>query len=154
MASVQTVQGRLPFRDVFEAGRAGHRDVYIERAREVEDPVIRKAMEGMVLAARAAIKAKDDLFAVLWALERHPDYIKTERARKEKGAMATSITFAWWVHNCAHAALHDAELEDVGDWLLVDADPRRAAASLRQFQDTEKRDLARIARRMKARRQA
>jgi len=130
-----------PYRNVDDA-----RDVYMEKAQLEPDPIIRKAMERMVRAARDAFHAKAQLGEALRDLERHPDYIGSERAKKACGSVVPSLTLAWWVHNCAHGALHDAELEEVGDWLLVDADPRRAEATMRQFIETDKRDSKRIAR--------
>src|SRR5262249_21404223 len=121
-------------------------DVYMERTQADADPVIRRALEQMVRAARQAVEARGQLNDARRALERHPDYIKAEAARRRSSEVG-SLTLAYWVHGCILGALHDAELDEVGDWLLVDADPRRARASLGRFIADDQRDRALFARR-------
>lgn len=125
-------------------------DPYMARVLVQTDPIVRKAQECILQASRDVLDAKDRLYWASKDLERHPDFIKTERARRKGKPVATCVTLAWWVHNTIASVLENATLEDAGDWLLEDSNPRRAAASLRLFVDEGKRDLELAARRRTA----
>ena len=129
-------------------------DPYMDRVRIQTDPVLRKAQESILMAARAVFDATLQLHCASRTLERHPDFIKTERARRKAGTVVPSLTPAWWLHNSIKGALEDASIEDAGDWLLEDSNPRRLTASLRCFVETDKRDRAEFARRQRQRRPA
>ena len=129
-------------------------DPYMERVKTQEDPIVRRAQLQMLGAARELLAAKDRLRDAKRELERHPDYIRTDRARRKDKAVGASLTLAWFVHNSILSALHDASVEEAADWLFEDSNPRRAASALRLFVDTERRDLARFARRRPARQKA
>ena len=144
----------MPRREVDMSTMTKAADLYMERLQAQEDPIIRKAQERILRAARAVFDAKTQLNHASRELERHPDFLKTARARRKGKPLGPSLTLAWWVHNGIKSALEDALLEDAGDWLFEDANPRRAASNLRLFADTEKADLARFARRQPKRKAA
>ena len=129
-------------------------DPYMDRVQQQADPIVRRAQERMLRAARAALEAKDQLTWALQDLARHPDYIRTARAMRKGKTLGASLTLAWWAHGCIRGVLQDAKLEDAADWLFEDSNPRRMAATLRLFVDTEARDLARRARRRPAKQKA
>ncbi len=131
-----------------------HSDPYLERIQAQTDPIIRKAQERILRAARAVLEAREQLRFASVELERHPDYVRTERARRKGKTLLASLTPAWWLHQGIRSVMEETILEDAADWLFEDSNPRRLIASLRCFVDEEKRDLARFARRRSAKRKA
>jgi hypothetical protein len=127
-------------------------DTYMLRVQAQTDPVVRRAQERILRAARAVFDATDQLHFALMELERHPDYVKTERAKRKGKALEASLTPAWWIHEGIRSVLQDATLQDASSWLFEDSNPRRLASSLRLFVDTEKRDVAAFVRRRPAKR--
>lgn len=92
----------------------------------------------MVLAASAAERSRELLRRTLKVLGQHPDYTKTERARR-RGSNAMSL--AWWLRNCISSTLADAPLGESADWLMADAVRSQAVATMRRFVKTERRDM-------------
>src|SRR5574340_1055576 len=130
-----------------EEGVMKHCDPYMERVQQQADPIVCRAQTRILRAARAALEARDELCHAQHELERHPDYVKTERARRKGKPVSSAATLAWWVHNGIRSVLEDALFEDAADWLFEDSNPRRAAAGLRAFTDTAGRDEAGFAHR-------
>src|SRR5574340_1812186 len=94
-----------------EEGVMKHCDPYMERVQQQADPIVCKAQTRILRAARAALEARDQLCHAQRELERHPDYVKTERARRKGKAGSSAATVAWRVHNGMRSVLEDALLD-------------------------------------------
>jgi predicted translin family RNA/ssDNA-binding protein len=106
------------------------------------DPIIADARRRMEVAAELYDRAEAELLRAMRALEKHPDFKRTERLRKAGASSREALTLAWWIHNGLHSDLHDMMVSDVADLLRKDDEAR-----LREFIETEERDAARFARR-------
>ena len=113
------------------------------------DPIIAAAQDRLRVAADLIERGRDELRAIMAALEQHPDFKSTVRVRRRlspRDPCGPSTTLAWWLHNGTHSTLFDLDLDGAPELLREDADPVALARSLRQYIETEAADLARIAR--------
>lgn len=113
------------------------------------DPVITDAKRRMLAAAGHYERAIAVLLPAMRALERHPDYARTVRRCRARARSAEALTLAYWLHSCCSSGLNDGG-DDAGKWLREDA-TGGAECSMELWIDTEERDLARIARKRRAR---
>lgn len=116
-------------------------------AATVDDQVLREVWRRRRAAAVHYQRALDELLPAVRALERHPDFARTERLEKAGRPSAERLTLAWWIHNGLMSTLDDMPVRDAGKFLLED-DER----TMRLFIRTEEEDLRRFARRRVARR--
>ena len=116
--------------------------------RAPQDPVIRDARRRMLRAAAHYERALEELRPALRALERHPDFRRTERRRKAGARSKEALTLAHWYHQCITSAIDDGE-EDTARWLREDA-TGGAESSMQDYVETEERDLQRGAKRAAA----
>ena len=121
-------------------------------AAATRDP-IHTARARMLAAARYYQNAIREVQAAMRGLERTPDFRLTVRRQKAGRPSSESLTLAWWLHNCCLSALNDGR-DEVAEWLREDARGGAAERSMRDFIETEERDLARIAKRRASKRAA
>lgn len=103
------------------------------------DPILATAAEHQRAAAELLERGAAELRAALAVVRRHPDYARTERARRARpdAPSREALTLAWWVANGIHSVLNETPVDEAGTWLAED--PER---TLRAFVETEERDRA------------
>jgi len=111
------------------------------RPAAVPDPIIAAALARSRAAADLIARGRAELRAALATARRHPDYARTERARRRRpGAPAReTLTLAWWVFHSIKGVLEDAPVDEAADWIADDQHPER---SLRNLIETEEREEA------------
>ena len=116
---------------------ARYHDPYMAKCETVKEAGLRKAFQQMIRAARLALEAKH----ALEYAKNHLEMYYGERVEKNP-----TKSLPAWVYGCIDGALNEGSLDEVADWLFVDADPKRAAMSLALLKATERRDRAVFAR--------
>lgn len=113
------------------------------------DPIIAEALARQRAAADLIARGRDELRTALATARRHPDYARTERARRRRPRAPSreTMTLAWWVAECIHSELYDTELFQAAEAIVDDLDP---AVSMRDLFETEEREEARRNRRRRA----
>ena len=113
------------------------------------DPVIREALLSMAKAARDVLRARANLSRVVRDLERHPDFVRAESARKaaRDRPAAEYASLAWWVHDYVKGVVEDGPLGETARLLLCNSRPKKLSATMRLYVEQDRRDRARFARR-------
>jgi len=111
----------------------------------IVDPIITDVQAHQRAAADLIRRARAELRAALAMVRRHPDYRRTERARRRHpdAPSCETLTLAWWVANSIESVLNDVELFQAAEAIEDDLHPE--ASMLRWIAD-ERRDLARFER--------
>jgi hypothetical protein len=104
----------------------------------LSDPILRNARASMIAARREIGCGVAILQSALRAAKAHPQ-------------AADRHSLASWMVSSIRSILDDAELSRAPGWLAHDINTRKFQNDLRSYIDTERRDLARFAKRRKLR---